>query len=126
MILERCGESSSFHIPSIGCSTMAANTTQVRRVCTKPRAPKVSSCSMLYSACWRAWKAMGGTKMITYTLQSELGTSLKASGWKRVAKSKGHAVGKSWDTHPRRGKVAGTVTPQDKWRWEVSTAIRKK
>jgi hypothetical protein len=94
-------------------------TGEVRRVCTRPGAP-TNCCSKLYSACWRAWKAMGGTKMITYTLVGEPGTSLKAAGYKRVAKSKGHTPGTSWDTHPRRGKVAGTVTPQDKWRWEVS------
>jgi hypothetical protein len=63
---------------------------------------------------------MGGTKMVTYTLIGEPGTSLKAAGWKRVAKSKAHAVGQSWDGHPRRGKVAGTVTTQDEWRWEIS------
>jgi hypothetical protein len=93
-------------------------TAEVRRVCTKSDAP-LGCCSMLYSACWRTWKAMGGNRMVTYTLQAESGTSLKASGWRRVAASKGHKVGQSWDTHPRKGKVEGTVTPQPKWRWEV-------
>jgi hypothetical protein len=69
-------------------------TAEVRRVCTRPGAPW-GCCSMLYSACWRAWKAMGGTKMITYTLTSEQGSSLKSASWKRVAKSKGHPVGTS-------------------------------
>jgi hypothetical protein len=64
---------------------------------------------------------MGGTRMITYTLTSEQGTSVKSASWKRVAKSKGHPVGTSWDTHPiNKTKVEGTVTPVDKWRWEVS------
>jgi hypothetical protein len=74
---------------------------------------------MLYNACWRAWKAMGGTKAITYTLVGELGTSLKASGWNRVAKSPRSKPGQSWDTHPRRAVVTETVT-KDKWRWEIT------
>ena len=94
-------------------------TAEVRRVCTKPNAP-LNCCSMLYSACWKAWRAMGGTKAITYTLQSESGTSLKASGWQQKAASKGHKVGTSWDTHPRKAKVEGTVVVEPKWRWEVS------
>jgi hypothetical protein len=92
---------------------------EVRRVCTKPGAPR-NCCSMLYAACWQAWYAMGGTRMVTYTLESELGTSVIAAGWKRAGFSRGHAPGTSWDTHKRKGKVTGTVTPQNKWRWEVS------
>ena len=92
---------------------------EVRRVCTKPNAPW-GCCSMLYSACWRVWKNMGGRRMVTYTLQSESGASLKSANWKRVAASKGHKVGQSWDTHPRKAKVDGTVTPEPKWRWEMS------
>jgi hypothetical protein len=92
-------------------------TGEVRRVCTRPGAPK-NCCSMLYSSCWKVWKGMGGTQMISYTLIGEPGTSLRASNWKRVAKSKGHPVGTSWDTHPRKAKVAGTVVTQPKWRWE--------
>jgi hypothetical protein len=94
---------------------------EVRRVCTKPNAP-TGCCSMLYAACWRAWRALGGKRILTYTLKSELGTSFKAAGWKCVAESKGHKVGTSWDTHFRKAKVEGTVTPQDKWRWEVDVS----
>lgn len=36
---------------------------------------------MLYGACIRAAKAMGYHKVITYTLQSEDGASLKASNF---------------------------------------------
>jgi hypothetical protein len=94
-------------------------TAELRRVCTKQDAP-VCCCSMLCSACWRAWKAMGGNRMVTYTLQAEFGTSLKTSGWRREAASKGQKVGRSSDTHPRKAKEEGTVTVEPKWRWEVS------
>ena len=90
---------------------------EVRRVCTRPGAPS-GCCSMLYAAAWRTWKAMGGTRMITYVLERELGTSLKASGWQKVAFSKAHKYG-SWDKHPRKSK-APDVVKENKWRWEVS------
>jgi hypothetical protein len=122
-VVDESGELWGVAIVSHPVSRMLNNhgyTAEVRRVCTKPNAPK-GCCSMLYSACWRTWKAMGGTRMVTYTLQTEFGTSLRAAGWKLVAKSRGHLVGQSWDTHPTRTTVAGTVTPQNKWRWEIST-----
>ena len=40
-----------------------------------------NACSFLYSAAARVAKAMGFTKIQTYILETELGTSLKASGW---------------------------------------------
>lgn len=47
---------------------------------------------MLYGACCRIAKAMGYTKVITYTLISESGTSLKASGFE----NEGKAGGMNW------------------------------
>lgn len=38
-------------------------------------------CSLLYGACARAAKAMGFLRIQSYILDSESGTSLKASGW---------------------------------------------
>lgn len=46
-------------------------------------------CSILYSACARAAKAMGFIKIQTYILEDELGTSLKASGWLKGHDTKG-------------------------------------
>jgi hypothetical protein len=97
-------------------------TGEVRQVCTRPGAP-VNCCSMLYSACWRAWRAMGGTKMVTYTLVGEPGTSLHASSWKRVAKSTRGKYPGSWETHPQNPSVTPDILKQTKWRWEVSLAV---
>lgn len=66
-------------------------------------------CSALYGACRRACFALGYKKLITYILQSENGTSLKAAGWRCL----GEAGGGSWsrpsrarvDTHPLQGKI---------------------
>jgi len=40
-----------------------------------------NACSMLYSACWRAARAMGVSSMDTFTHLDEPGTSLRAAGW---------------------------------------------
>jgi len=53
-------------------------TLEVNRLCTDGTR---NACSMLYSAAARAAKAMGYRKIITYTLDSEPGTSLRAAGW---------------------------------------------
>jgi hypothetical protein len=53
-------------------------TAEVRRCCTDG-AP--NACSMLYRAAWRACKALGYSKIITYTLPEEGGASLRASGF---------------------------------------------
>lgn len=40
-----------------------------------------NACSMLYGSCWRAARAMGVTRMDTFTHLDEPGTSLRAAGW---------------------------------------------
>ena len=61
-------------------------TLEVTRLCTDGTR---NACSMLYSAAWRAAKALGYRRLITYILESESGTSLKASGWKELRKTSG-------------------------------------
>lgn len=75
-----------------------------------------NACSMLYGACWRAARALGWRKCITYTLTSEPGTSLRASGWRVVGK----VQGRTWDckSRPRVDKHP----LQDKFRWEPADA----
>lgn len=53
-------------------------TLEVSRLCVM-NVP--NGCSRLYAACARTAKEMGYQKIITYILNSESGTSLKASGW---------------------------------------------
>lgn len=54
-------------------------TLEVNRLCTDGTK---NACSMLYAAAWRAGRAMGYKRMVTYILESESGTSLTAAGWK--------------------------------------------
>ncbi len=71
-----------------------------------------NACSLLYGAAWRAARALGYRKLITYILSTEPGTSLRASGWRCV----GEAGGGSWD-RPSRPRVDRHPT-QEKLRWE--------
>jgi len=85
-------------------------TIEVLRVCCLPGTK--NGCSMLYGAARRIAKEMGYRRILTYTLASEPGTSLKASGWKHTA----DVPGRSWDrrNRPRRDHHPAT----DKRRWE--------
>jgi hypothetical protein len=71
-------------------------------------------CSFLYAAAWRAVRAMGYRRLITYTLATEPGTSLRAVGFVEV----GRVTGRSWHT-PSRPRVDKTPM-QDKLRWELT------
>lgn len=59
-----------------------------------------NACSALYAAAWRAAKALGYRRLITYTLVSEPGTSVRAAGWKCL----GERGGGSWNV-PSRPRV---------------------
>ena len=72
-------------------------TLEVNRCCTDGTK---NACSILYAAAWRVAKNLGYKKLITYILESEKGTSLKAAGWKEI----GRAGGLSWDV-PSRPRV---------------------
>ena len=56
-------------------------TLEVNRTCTDGT-PNANS--MLYGAVWRAAKAMGYKRCITYTQADETGASLRAAGWVKV------------------------------------------
>lgn len=85
-------------------------TLEVNRLCTDGTR---NACSMLYAAAWRAARAMGYRKLITYILDTEPGTSLRAAGWKCV----GQAGGLRW-TGKRRPEV-DLCPAQMKLRWEI-------
>ncbi|EIH0164219.1 hypothetical protein E8U86_005443, partial [Escherichia coli] len=65
-------------------------TLEVNRTCTTGER---NANSALYGAVWRAAKAMGYRRCITYTRADESGASLRAAGFVRV---KELPSGKSW------------------------------
>lgn len=85
-------------------------TAEITRLCTDDT-PHVAS--KLYAAAWRAVRAMGYRRLITYTLITEPGTSLKAAGYKCLYQ----IVGRSWHT-PSRPRV-DTHAIEDRLLWEV-------
>ena len=74
-------------------------TLEVLRLCTTG---DKNVCSFLYGKAARIAKEMGYAKIITYILEEELGTSLKASGWLCEADGVG---GADWDTPSRPREV---------------------
>lgn len=87
-------------------------TAEVTRLCTDGTR---NACSILYGAAWRAARALGWRKLITYTLPEEGGASLRGAGWRCI----GEAGGGSWsrierprvDEHPTQQKLRWEVTP---------------
>jgi hypothetical protein len=57
-------------------------TLEVNRTCTDGT-KNVNS--MLYGAAWRATKALGYSRLVTYTQAGESGASLRGAGWRVVA-----------------------------------------
>jgi hypothetical protein len=72
-----------------------------------------NACSALYGAAWRAARALGWRKLITYTLSEEGGASLRGAGWREI----GSAGGGSWDCRSR--PRVDTHPTQMKIRWEA-------
>lgn len=72
-----------------------------------------NACSLLYGAAWRVAKSLGYRRIITYTLPSEGGASLRAAGWRCA----GEAGGRSWarTERPRTDKHPTEI----KHRWEA-------
>ena len=70
-------------------------TLEVLRCCTDGTK---NACTFLYSRCARIAQEMGYERIITYILESETGTSLKASGWHCENECCG---GLSWDVPSR-------------------------
>lgn len=74
-----------------------------------------NGCSMLYRALWRAARALGYKKCITYTLQRESGASLRGAGFILVV---GECGGGSW-TRRERPRVDRHELGL-KMRWEIT------
>lgn len=80
-----------------------------------------NACSKLYGAAWRLAEALGYRRLITYTLKTESGSSLRAVGWRSVEATT--RPGQSWsvrsrprvDKHPLQGKI----------RWEVGEPFKR-
>ena len=84
-------------------------TLEINRLCVTEQG---NSCSMLYGACCRIAKEMGYKKVITYILESESGTSLKASNF---ILEDAFCGGKNWSG--KRKRKNNKVLEEMKQRW---------
>ncbi len=64
----------------VSATYMDGLTIELTRLCVKEGAPK-GVCSFLLSKSCSIWRSMGGVRVITYTLASESGASLRGAGW---------------------------------------------
>jgi hypothetical protein len=85
------------------------NTVEVVRCCTDGTK---NACSFLYSRAARIAKEMGYTKIITYILESEDGTSLKATGWQHEADTQGN---RSWNCKSRPRNTTAPTCAKQRW-----------
>lgn len=72
-----------------------------------------NAASALYGACRRACFALGYQRLVTYTLKTEPGTSLRAAGWRVMAETSGGSW--SCQSRPRVDKHP----LEAKFRWEA-------
>jgi hypothetical protein len=72
--------------------------------------------SCLYGAAWRAAKALGYTRLITYTQAGETGASLRAAGYRVVAQRRARP---GWNTPSRPRQPRGTENVP-RMLWEVT------
>ncbi len=92
-------------------------TCEVVRVCTTGT---YNACSILDGACRRAAKALGYRRIVTYTLASEPGTSLRAAGWVRTTEVIAGSWARQLRDRPNYDLFGNKLRPEDedKVRWE--------
>lgn len=78
-----------------------------------------NACSALYGACTRTARALGFSRLITYTLEREAGSSLKASGWEVT----GRADGGAWTRENRPCNDTHDLGPKLRWEIRLADAI---
>jgi hypothetical protein len=88
-------------------------TLEVNRCCTDG---SKNACSMLYGAAWRACKALGYDRLITYTLPEEGGASLRASNWREI----GLRGGGNWNVSSRPRVDTALHLRGQKTLWEAA------
>lgn len=92
-------------------------TFEVTRLCT---AGYPNAASRLLGAAWRASRAMGVRRLVSYTRADEAGTSYRAAGWREVAAVDGRPwTGGNKSERWLPGLYQATTEVVDRVRWEV-------
>lgn len=90
-------------------------TLEARRTCTDGTD---HANSMLYGALWRAARALGWQRLITYTQADESGASLRAAGFVSHERLRAR---KGWDTQSRPADDTDYISTE-RIRWELRTS----
>jgi|TARA_R100001440_G_scaffold38333_1_gene57998 hypothetical protein len=93
-------------------------TLEINRNCVLDNAPK-GTCSFLYSKAIKVWQTMGGKKIITYTLDYESGSSLKAVNFKKEKIVQIFKKNTGWTTRANRVWQEVQKTPRIRWGMEL-------
>jgi hypothetical protein len=90
-------------------------TLEVTRVCVIDEGNQglnaASTCSFLYASAWRVARELGYHRIITYTLASESGTSVRAAGWRIIHET----PGRSWSVPSRPRTDKHPLGPKLRW-----------
>lgn len=94
------------------------STVEVLRCCVRDGAPR-NTPSFLYGAARRVWQAWGGRRVLTYTLETGPGDSLRGAGFLAVARTKSEPKG--WGRKSRTRKDDAIYAAR-KTRWQADCA----
>jgi hypothetical protein len=98
---------------------------EINRNCVKTTFPAglaKNAASMLYGQACREGFKRGYQRIVTYSLASERGTSLRAAGFVPVARTRGG----SWNRTNRPRQDKSSTEPKLRWeRWKVGTPIHQ-
>ena len=89
------------------------DTLEVTRVCTQGHP---DACSKLYAACQQRARLRGYARLITYTLQSEKASSVRAANFVLASAQAG---GAKWTGKRAAGRASGATAQELKCRWEI-------
>ena len=93
-------------------------TLEINRNCVLDDAPK-GTCSFLYAKAIKIWQSMGGKKIITYTLTTESGSSLKAVDFNKDTEIKIFKENTGWTTRANRIWQEVHAIPRIRWSKEL-------
>ena len=93
-------------------------TLEISRNCVLDEAPK-GTCSFLYAKAIKVWQSMGGKKIITYTLTTESGSSLKAVNFNKDTEIKIFKKNTGWTTRANRIWQEVHAIPRIRWSKEL-------
>lgn len=88
-------------------------TLEVNRCCTDGTR---NACSMLYRAAWRAARALGYRRLITYTMPEEGGASLRGAGFHLIGERKSG----NWNVPSRPRIDTDELLRGQKLLWEIA------